>query len=55
MATEHTDWVQLFPQQSPPAREQMGMAFDELHQQTVMFGGLDGKTLLNDTWVLQTN
>jgi len=32
----------------------MGMAFDELHQQTVVFGGKDGLNLLNGTWVLQT-
>jgi hypothetical protein len=49
-----TDWIQLAPQQSPPPRESMGMAFDELHQQTVVFGGLEGFNLLNGTWVLQT-
>ena len=48
-------WVVLLaPQQSPPPRESMGMAFDELHQQTVVFGGLEGFNLLNGTWVLQT-
>jgi hypothetical protein len=46
--------MQLAPQQSPPPRESMGMAFDELHQQTVVFGGLQGFNLLNGTWVLQT-
>ena len=46
--------VELFPTQAPRARESMGMAFDELHQQTVVFGGKNGNTLLNDTWVLQT-
>jgi len=49
-----TDWSQFAPQQSPPPRESMGMAFDALHQQTVLFGGLAGLTCLNDTWVLQT-
>jgi len=49
-----SDWSQLAPQQSPPPRESMGMAFDALHQQTVVFGGKEGLTLLNDTWVLQT-
>ncbi len=50
-----SNWTQLAPQQVPPPREQMGMAFDQSHQQTVVFGGLGGTTLLNDTWVLQTN
>lgn len=49
-----TDWIQLAPQQSPSPREQFGMAFDPVHQQTVVFGGLSGSSLLNDTWVLQT-
>jgi hypothetical protein len=48
------NWSQLFPTHAPRARESMGMAFDELHQQTVIFGGKNGNTLLNDTWVLQT-
>jgi hypothetical protein len=46
-------WTQLSSQKSPPPRESMGMAFDELHHQSVVFGGLNGKSLLNDTWVLQ--
>jgi len=49
-----TTWTQLSPQQAPPPREQMGMVFDQLHQQTVVFGGLDDNSLLNDTWILQT-
>jgi len=48
------DWQQLTPAATPPARESFGMAFDELHQQTVIFGGLGGDALLRDTWVLQT-
>lgn len=47
------DWTQLSPEQAPPPRQQMGMAFDELHQQTVIFGGVNNDGLLNDTWVLQ--
>jgi hypothetical protein len=31
------------------------MAFDAAHQQTVIYGGQSGASLLNDTWVLQTN
>jgi hypothetical protein len=48
------DWIQLSPEQAPPPRQQMGMAFDELHQRTVVFGGANNKELLNDTWVLET-
>jgi hypothetical protein len=36
-------------------RESFGMAFDEVHQKTVIFGGQSGRSLLRDTWVLQTN
>jgi hypothetical protein len=47
------DWLQLSPTNSPPVRESAGIAFDEVNQQTVVFGGLSGNTLLYDTWVLQ--
>ena len=49
------DWQQLSPASSPAERESFGMAFDELHQQTVIFSGQSGRSLLRDTWVLQTN
>lgn len=49
------EWTQLLPEQAPPPRQQMGMAFDELHQQTVVFGGVNDNSLLHDTWVLETS
>jgi hypothetical protein len=49
------DWQQLTLAFAPAARESFGLAFDEVRQQTVIFGGLAGNTLLRDTWVLQTN
>jgi len=49
------DWQQLSPASSPDVRESFGMAFDELHQKTVIFGGQSGRSILRDTWVLQTN
>jgi hypothetical protein len=30
------------------------MAFDELHQTTVVYGGQSGASLLQDTWVFRT-
>ncbi len=48
-----SDWEQLQPTNAPPVRESFGMAFDEVHQQTIIYGGLCGSPLLNDTWVLQ--
>jgi hypothetical protein len=50
-----TDWLQLSPASSPAVRESFGMAFDEVHQQTIIYGGQSGRSLLRDTWVLQTN
>jgi uncharacterized protein (TIGR03437 family) len=52
-----TNWTQMFPQTSPPAREGHAMVYDPVHGQVVMFGGTDvflGQTMsivYNDTWV----
>jgi len=48
-----TDWVELAPNISPPAREGVGMAYDPISKQTLMFGGLIANgPLTNETWQL---
>ncbi|MEO5923831.1 MAG: kelch repeat-containing protein [Bryobacteraceae bacterium] len=42
-------WTQLTPQNSPPPRQQYGMAFDAMRDKLIVFGG-DGNGLLSDTW-----
>ncbi len=48
-----TNWVQLNPAKSPSARDGLGMAYDPVTHEVVMFGGetklINGK-YLNDTW-----
>ena len=44
-------WSQANPAKSPPARELHAMAYDALHQQVVLFGGLDALDDRSDTWV----
>jgi hypothetical protein len=44
------NWQLEHPSVSPPARAQASMAYDASHQQTLLFGGTDGKSNLNDTW-----
>jgi Galactose oxidase, central domain len=48
-----TNWVQLNPAKSPSARDGLGMAYDPVAHEVVMFGGetklINGK-YLNDTW-----
>ncbi len=44
-------WTQKTPATSPPARELHAMAYDKLHQQVVLFGGLDTLDYRSDTWV----
>ena len=46
-----SNWTQLAPATVPPARQEQAMAYDPVHQQMVMFGGLNAtNTMLNDTW-----
>jgi hypothetical protein len=46
-----TDWVTITPTTSPAARYGAGMAYDPLHQVTVLFGGSDEEDVaLNQTW-----
>jgi len=47
-----SNWTQLFPANSPPARTLHVMSFDSVHGQVVLFGGIDGSfNYLSDTWV----
>ena len=44
------DWVELSPNDSPPARSYLAMTYDPVSGKTVAFGGFDGTGYLNDTW-----
>jgi uncharacterized protein (TIGR03437 family) len=45
------NWTQEAPKTSPSARQQHAMAYDSVHGQVVLFGGLDADgNALNDTW-----
>ena len=44
-------WTNRSPATRPPAREQHTMVFDRHNGVTVLFGGSNGGTELNDTWV----
>jgi hypothetical protein len=44
-------WTQLLPARAPTPRLAAGMAFDEVHAQLVLFGGVS-ETRLQDTWLL---
>ncbi len=53
-AWDGSTWTQEFPKNSPPARYQHAMAYDSVHGQVVLFGGLNGDLLndaLADTWL----
>jgi uncharacterized protein (TIGR03437 family) len=51
-AWDGANWTQESPQTSPPARSDHAMAYDSVHEQVVMFGGLvSGTNYLSDTWV----
>lgn len=46
-------WTRKSPQVSPPARIDHAMAYDSIHRETILFGGLgvgSGASVLNDTW-----
>jgi uncharacterized protein (TIGR03437 family) len=47
-----TNWTQLSPASSPPARQFHAMAYDSLHGQVVLFGGINQTNqYYQDTWV----
>ena len=43
------DWVQLSPNNPPPARSGLAMAYDPVSGKIIAFGGFNG-SYLNDTW-----
>jgi len=45
-----TNWRQMQPKVSPPAREGHAMAYDAASQKVVLFGGAVNYTDTNDTW-----
>ena len=44
------DWIQLSPNDSPPARSYLAMTYDPVSGKIIAFGGFDGTSYLNDTW-----
>jgi hypothetical protein len=44
-----SNWTQLHPVTSPPARQNPDMVYDAARQQIVLYGGYDGQ-YLSDTW-----
>jgi hypothetical protein len=49
-ASASTNWNQLSPALSPPARSYLAMAYDKASKKIVIFGGFDGRDYLQDTW-----
>lgn len=45
-----TNWAEQSPAANPPGRYNYGLAYDSMHQQTVLFGG-GTPSLLSDTWL----
>ena len=43
-------WTQEFPTTSPSGRDSMGMVYDALRGEVVLFGGIFFPTTYNDTW-----
>src|SRR5437870_7589174 len=43
------DWVELSPNDPPPARSALAMTYDPISGTTIAFGGLGGTGHLNDT------
>jgi uncharacterized protein (TIGR03437 family) len=46
-----TNWTQVFPQTSPPARLGHQMAYDSAHGKIVLFGGANSSLIYGDTWL----
>ncbi|HEU0273405.1 MAG TPA: kelch repeat-containing protein [Candidatus Udaeobacter sp.] len=44
------NWIQLSPNDSPPARSYLAMTYDAVSGKIIAFGGFDGTSYLNDTW-----
>ena len=51
--TQTYTWNAVTPSNSPPARHDFSMVFDEISGRMILFGGLDNNgDFLNDTWAL---
>jgi hypothetical protein len=44
------DWIELSPNNPPPARSYLAMTYDPISGRVIAFGGFDGAGYLNDTW-----
>src|SRR6476646_3700068 len=44
------DWVELSPNNPPPARSSLAMTYDPVSGKIIAFGGFGGTGYLNDTW-----
>src|SRR5258705_8877448 len=44
------DWVELSPNNPPPARSYLAMTYDPVSGKIIAFGGSDATGYLNDTW-----
>src|SRR5262245_35287247 len=44
------DWIELSPNESPPARSYLAMTYDPVSGKIIAFGGFDGTSYFNDTW-----
>ena len=44
------DWIELSPNDPPPARSYLAMTYDPVSGKIIAFGGFDGTGYLNDTW-----
>lgn len=44
------EWIQKFPETSPPARTAFAMAYDEKRGTVLLFGGQGTHEILQDTW-----
>jgi hypothetical protein len=44
------NWIELSPNNPPPARSYLAMTYDPVSGKIIAFGGFDGTGYLNDTW-----
>lgn len=51
LSATSASWVKLSLSHHPSARVNMAMAYDPAAKNVVLFGGFDGTSYLNDTWI----
>lgn len=51
LAAQQSQWSLVAVGNQPPLRSGHALVYDAARQEVVLFGGLDGATYLNDTWV----